>query len=252
MDDRDSTLKTVATLYEQGYYEQARDLAHSTLQQHPDDGKLWELCGLCHDALNDVAAATRALEKATLLVPLSAAGQCVLARCYAVTGHRDLARQMYRHVFSMADLPSRLLPMLAAGLGSAGDCELALQACRQAAALQLDSGQPFYGMAHYMGRLGYPLEMIANVLRRAVAIEPDVFQYRFALAVACGHLGHLEDAYHVLRPAIDAELIGSIQCVHCLRHLEWILASNEDALSGICCSRILQLTNSEDDTLLQG
>jgi hypothetical protein len=89
--------------------------------------------------------------------------QCVLAQCYAAVGHRELAGQMYRFVFSLPSLPDRLLPVVAEGLGQVGEFTLALEACRRAAACELDNGQPWYGMAHYMDWLGYPLGMIVSV-----------------------------------------------------------------------------------------
>lgn len=239
---RNSALRSAVVLYKQGWYDQARDLARLTLEQVPHDGKLWELCGLCHDACGEVGEAMHALETATTLVPLSAAGQCVLAKCYVAAGHRELARQMYRFVFAREGLPGKLLPILAAGLGSVGDCEFALQACRRAAELELDSGQPLYGMAYYMERLGYPLEMIASILRRAVDIEPDAFQYRYALATVCDRLGHREEAYRVLRPVVRPDLLQGIRCVSCLSRMEGIFASaGEGELTRACRARIWEL-----------
>ncbi len=240
--DAQAALQSAVTLYEQGLIREALDLVRLMLEQIPDDGKLWELRGRCHDALNDLAEATWALEMATTLVPLSAVGQCVLAKCYVAAGYRELAREMYRYVYVIPRLPDKLLPILAAGLGSVGEVELALETCRRAATRELDNGQPLYGMAHYMGRLGYPLEMIANVLRQAIELEPDAFQYRYALATICARLGRQQDAYYVLRPVVSADLLRGICCVNCLSRMEAIFAScGDSALSRVCRERRQQI-----------
>lgn len=244
MDSNQSQLTAVLALYEAGLHQECLELACLELEKRPHDGKLWEVRGLAHDALGHRAESMKALETATTLVPLSLAGQCVLARCYAFVGHRELARNMYRHLFSLEPLPDRILAAVAAGLGSVGDSALALEACRRAAARELDSGQPFYGMAHYMVRLNYPLESVAAVLRRAIDVEPDRFQFRFALATACQQLGRLQEAYRVIRPVVNAERLRGIRCVHCVRRMEAIVtAAGDDELRAACRNRLAEMAS---------
>lgn len=222
------SLATLWTLYREKRYENLLELARAELDRRPHDGRLWELCGMAHAAAGNRSKAIDALEAATMLVPLSAAAQCVLANCYASTGRGELAREMYQFLLSLDSLPGQLLPVVAAGLGRAGDAVSALEACRRAAVLETGSGQPLYGMAHYMERLGYPVELIAPVLRKAVDIEPETFQYRFALAVACEKLGRISEAYLALCPVINPQHVQRICCSKCLQKMAEIFASAGD------------------------
>lgn len=141
-------LQSAVERYREGLYDEAIDLAKLALEEQPALGKAWELVGMSHHAAGNDASAIHALEVATLLVPLSAVGQCVLSKCYMSRGHRELAGDMLRHLLSLDTLPPKLLPAIAAGLGSLGDLAMALEACRRAAAAEVDEGQPLYGMAH--------------------------------------------------------------------------------------------------------
>lgn len=242
METQQSNFSDVVALLKDGRYQESLELACLQLQRSPDNGKLWEIRGLAHDALGHGASAIDALENATLLVPLSAAGQCVLAKCYESAGKRALARDMYHYLLSLESLPDSLWGVIAAGLGRVGDAALALEACRRAAARELDSGQPFFGMAHYMARLNYPLETIAAVLRKAVDIEPDRFPYRFALATVCRQLGRRDEAYQAIRAAVNTERLREIRCARCLRGLETILReAGDDVLSGVCRRHLAEI-----------
>ena len=185
MDTPHLSLQIAVSLFKKGDASNALTIAKAELQRAPDNGKLWELCGMAHHSLGDTVASLHAFETATMLVPLSAPAQCVLAKCYAVSGQKELARNIFQHLLTLDGFPDNLLPVVAAGLGALGKPSLALEACRRAAASGVDDGQPLYGMAHYMERLGYPLEMITSTLRRAIDFEPGCFQYRYALATAC-------------------------------------------------------------------
>lgn len=238
-------LGALRALFREKQFNAMIELARPELERSPYDGKLWELCGMAFDAVGNSAKAIDALEAASLLVPLTPAGQCVLAKNYASIGQRNLARDMYRFLLSIESLPSELLPVVAAGLGSVGDVARALEACRRAAAHDLHDGQPLYGMAHYMERLEYPTEVVASVLRKAVEIEPEKFRYRFALAMACEKLGRSEEAYDAISPVVDCRRLERISCAMCLRRMAAIFEQAGDSAKGNACLMRLEEVKQE-------
>lgn len=243
--DSTSELDNAIDLYKQQRYNETLDVLRRAIERQPHNGKLWELLGITHHAMGDNAQATHALEVANTLVPLFAGGQCVLAKCYAAAGHKELAGDMYRHVLSLQDLPGRILPVVATGLGALGEYALALDACRRAAACEIDDGQPLFGMAHYMQRLGHPPEMIASVLRKAVAIEPDCFKYRYALANTCYCMGRMDEAYTALQDIVDPKLLGTIRCPNCVRRMQAIFETSGDRTRCDACRERLRTMESD-------
>lgn len=92
--------------------------------------------------------------------------------------------------------------------------------------------------------LGYPLELVASVLRQAISIEPARFQYRFALASAYQRLGRTEQAYHVLR-SVTGEQIERVRCAKCIRRIQAIFADHGDnRLFQLCQRRIATLESA--------
>lgn len=245
MSSAESRLDEALARFKDGALRESIRILSNALAQTPNNGKLWELRGIVLHTLGDIGNAKHAIEVAALLIPLSASSQCVLARCYAATGHNDLALDMLQQLMSLEELPDDLLPAISAGLGAVGNFHLALKACRRAATAGVDAGQPFYGMAHYMGRLDYPLEMIASVLRRAIELEPERFQYRFALAKAYQTLGYADEAYNSLYTIVDEKLLCRINCANCVYQIYVICRNGGDQqLAQVCRQRLLEIKRS--------
>lgn len=242
METAESSLKIAVALFREQQFADALSVAKAALEDDPNNGKLWELQAMALHNMGDAVGALKALETATMLVPLSASGQCVLAKCYSDNDKPDLAKQILHHLLSLDRFPNNLFPLLASGLGALGDAAGALEACRRAAEAEVDDGQPFYAMAHYMQRLHYPPEVVASTLNRAVEIEPDRFEYRYALATAYQQLGRTDEAYHLLRRVVHVESLKTIDCAGCLRRLRAIFESQcDEALSDACLQRLIEV-----------
>jgi tetratricopeptide (TPR) repeat protein len=238
------TKQVAAALYQEGFYVETLELVEPELADDPDNGRLWELRGMAEYALGNSRGAVFALETATTLVPLSRSAQCVLAKGYLSIGKKELAADIYRFLFSLFGLRADLLPHLAAGLGSVGELAMALEACRRASTLDPASAPPLMGMAYYMELLKYPPSLIANVLRKAVSLEPDSFRYRFALATACLKMNKLDEAYETMRKHVDDRQLASIRCKSCLQRLENLFAAAGDSARREACERRLREVES--------
>lgn len=249
MENTSTGVRLVANLYRAGKY----DKAHETVSRYlevvaPNDGKAWELCGIIRSAQKDTQGAIDALEMAGLLVAVSPAGQCVLAQCYAAVGHKQLASEMLQFLLTKPCVPPSLYPSIAAAFGGLGEPQLALQACRQAAKHEVDGAEPLFGMAHYMRKLDYPLDMIASVLGKAVDLDPNRFCYRLALAKTLGQIGRYQDAYDALK-SVTAERIQALNCAACLRRLEEIYRRADDhPMAEGCRQRASEIEAKGDGT----
>ena len=154
-----------------------------------------------------------ALETASLLVPLEPASRCALAECHARAGRKELACDLYRQLGRDEKCPTTLLPAVAAGLGSLGQNEAALAACRKIVRRDPEHHHAHFGVAFYLRRLGRPLQAVIAAVSRAHELRSRVSLYRLSLAALLDHSGQREEACDLLRD-VDPT---AVQCRACLR-----------------------------------
>jgi tetratricopeptide (TPR) repeat protein len=206
------------TLFDHGMLREALRVAEGGLRQQPDDGRLWETVGLIQHARGEFKTACRAIETASLLVPLGPRAECVLAETYLHLGQGELARLIYQHLAELPKVPTHLLSQIASGLGRLGEVHAALQVCRDAARRQPDRDAPMFAMAYYMGRLRYPLEVILPVLDRAISLAPECILYRVSKAMLLERNGQPAEAFAAVR-TVNVNDLCSLRCGRCLARL---------------------------------
>lgn len=245
------TLQKAIGLFRQGLHYQSLDWISQLLESQPEEGKAWELKGLIEDALHWHHLSIHSLETATTLIPISASGQYVLAKNYMEIGKHSLAKSVFSILLKRNDLPEQLFPALSSYLGQYPDLtHLALEVCRKAAQRDPESGETWFGMAYFMGKLGYPREHIAGVLRKAVMIDPEHRHYRIALATLLEQTGKVQDAYLVVKE-IKLSALTEIHCSKCLQKLVTIFSlANDRTRHNICLKKLnqLQLTETQKQT----
>jgi tetratricopeptide (TPR) repeat protein len=231
-------LHRAKTLFDHGMLREALRVAQAGLDKQPNDGRLWDLVGLIQHARGEFNTACRAIETASLLVPLTPPVQCVLAETYLQSEQGELARLIYEHLAKLSDLPVYLLSKIASGLGRVGEIHLALQVCRRAAGRQPECDAPLFAMAYYMGRLRYPLEVILPVLDRAISLAPDCVLYRVSKAMLLERHGRTAEAVSVVRAVPVAEL-ASLRCGRCLARLCQLFLGAGDTERAAACRQAL-------------
>lgn len=244
--DIQNTLQKSIGLFRQGLHYQALERISRLLNSHPDEGKAWELKGLVEDSLCWRNTSIRSLETASTLIPISASGQYVLARNYLEIGKHSLAKSVFSILLQRQDLPEKLLPAISSLLGQHPDMtHLALHACRKAVQRDPECAESWLGMACFMGKLGYPKEQIAGVLRKAVMLDPENRHYRIALSNVLEQSGQIDQAYCIVKEIKTAEL-SQIPCAACLQRLINIFSRAEDHTRREICLKILnQLQTAE-------
>jgi tetratricopeptide (TPR) repeat protein len=225
-------------LFERGFVRASLGTLARGTDQYPNSARIWELQGILLHSEQDFAGAEFALETATLLAPLSMAGQFALGACYLQTGHLSAAESIFEHLFNQPKLPPSRLGELAAGLARCGRLQHALAVCRKAAELEPDSDEAIYGMAHYMSRLEYPAEQVISLLERAVDLAPQVARYRLALVGWLARVGSFRRAHHHLQ-AVSREHLQTISCAGCLnRLLEVSRRAGDEPLQTLLTNRL--------------
>ena len=232
------TLRRGASLFEAGCFDEALDLLHDRLEIDPDEGRLWELCGLVYRATNDCQACLDALERASLYVPLSFLAQCALAECYVNTGRHEWARDIYIYLVEQPDLSASLLKRLAAGFDWLGDFPMALRLSREVAKKLPDDAESRYAMAYFMGKLDYPLPAIESEARHAVALAPGRVHYRIGLAGLLEQHGRIVEALEWITD-LTVEQIQNLSCKNCLVRLARIFGAAGDGNRANVCRWML-------------
>ncbi len=205
-------------LHNAGQTRQALAELQEYLEEQPYTAKLWELLGVLSFAVNNTELARTAIEQASIMIPLSARGQLVLAKCYDALGYREAAGSIYRHVATLAEIDNELLEPLAAGLGRYGEYQQALAICRTAAKRMPDNPEPLKGIVHYMRRLRMPVERILPTLFRAHHLAPEDKDCRVTLAWLLHETGHSTHGAALLE-AVDS---GEFSCIRCLTLMQHI------------------------------
>lgn len=239
-------LHRAKVLFDYGMLREALSLAEGGLRDQPDDGRLWEVVGLIQYVRGEFKTACRAIETASLLVPLSPRAECTLAETYLHDGQGELARLIYQHLGELPNVPVHLLSQIASGLGRLGEVHLALQVCRGAARRQPDCDAPLFAMAYYMGRLRYPLEVILPVLDRAISLAPERILYRVSKAMLLERNGQSAEAYAAVR-TLDVGDLQALRCGRCLARLcNLYLEAGDDRGAEACREAIAQMSSPDE------
>jgi len=235
-----NTLQNAIGCFQQGLHDQSLEIISQLLELHPHSGKAWELKGLVEDSLSWRNKSICSLETATTFAPISASGQYVLAKNYLQIGKHDLAKSVFSILLQRNDIPEKLLPAIAASLGRHPDLtHLALEACRKSIQFNPETGDSWLAMAYFMGILGYPPQHRANVLRKAVCIDPENRHYRMALSHLLLQSGQIQDAYLVVKE-IDTSELNKIRCPECLAKLITIFSQAQDDPRHEICHKLLK------------
>jgi len=209
----DDSVRRCLELLETGEAAEADALLAAALERAPENGLLWQLRGLLDRRQGKLDDALRALETASMLVPLEPPALCALGDCYLACRKLDLARWIYQELADRPDCPTALLAPLASGLGSVGDFERALAVCQEMIRRDPARHEAHFGVAFYRRRLGQPVRDVLPAVRKAQELEPNSTLYRVTLATLLDHLGETEEAFELLRDIDPA----SIRCCRCLK-----------------------------------
>lgn len=219
------------------------------LQRTPDEGRLWELKGLILHKSNCPLHAVAAFENASLLVPLSTAGQMAWADSYLLMGKPERALPLVPHLIRRADLPTACLPLLAGRFARFGATSGAQLVCRAWVRRQPQSDAAHFALAVNMIRLDQSPPRVLRVLRKAIALAPHCWRYQFTLAQYLLQYEGAPSAYETLM-AIPCSALALLPCRCCVDRLYELCLQFEDyERCSVLAARRVQLAECHDTCL---
>lgn len=224
-------------LFTLGRFEEALDGVQCALVNNQNDGRLWELRGFIHSQRHQWHLARHALETATTLVPLSAAGRVYLAECYRQTGLTDLARELACEMLGDAHIGSSLFLAVAALLDRVGCTRQAVEICQNAIEADPQWAQAWYDLAFYLAKCQPDSGLIEHASRQAVRLDPTKLTFRLVYACRLASQERIEEAYELVCE-LDQPAINSVCCAGCLRKLQAIYEFIGDEMRAAMCSHV--------------
>ncbi|MCG8651154.1 MAG: hypothetical protein MI861_15055 [Pirellulales bacterium] len=234
--------------YQSGQLEQVVATLQVVIDEQADEG--WsreaksdrlQLLGLALHDLGRPIEASDAIEKASLIVPISDQARIALASCYAQLQRIDLARELYLQLALSRRLSPGLMLEVAAGLEAIDAPQLAMQVCQWIVEKDDSIAQAHYDMGVYSARSGHPLYMTEALTRRALQLDPQNIHYRIGLVSLLVQLDRDEEGLEVMdgvEPG-DIEIVGCHTCLSRVTSL--LLRHHRDELAEICNLQIEKL-----------
>lgn len=207
-------------------------IADFLIQSESEDGQALESVGLDLGNPGDLRRCRAVLEMAQLLIPLSAAAELTLARCYVASQEADLAFGLLEHVSQSESTDSPTLLQTASLFRKIGRFREAWLACREAVRRSPDDAQAWFDLSICMGRVGFPFSKIELVVQKAIDLEPGNVVFRISLAVALSKLGREQHAYAVVQ-RFGLKELEQIDCSGCLENLRALFEQADD-WRGVC------------------
>ncbi|MEM7454629.1 MAG: hypothetical protein AAF456_09795 [Planctomycetota bacterium] len=196
----------IRVAFQNGDIALADSLATEAIEATGGAPEVLEIGGIIAFELEDYGETIRLIEKAMVIATLSIASQLCLARAYIGHGKPELAETGLEFLVEMAHrVPCNMLPDLTNACSSIERYDLALGVCREAAARHPEDDNAIFGAAFYMFRLGYPLELIKNMMLKAIELNPMSNIYRLNITTVFLNLNQLDFAYeHACKMCDDA------------------------------------------------
>lgn len=229
-------LKRAMRLFQSEDYCEALGALREPLDR--DSGQAWQLSGIIHWELGEIPAATSALERASLLVPLSPLAQCRLAECYLDARRKEVARVMFLHLATLDLLTLSLCESVAKGLVRCGEDEQALAFSMSGLMRFRVSHRLFFITSDVMRRLGYENDEILPFAYQAHRLRPENLSYRIHFAQHLNVARRPSQAAHLL----DCVNIEEVESLASLQRLQMLFNQlNDDASEERCRIRLQQI-----------
>jgi len=188
----------------------------------PAQGPSLELLGLVFQGSGRPFDAADAIERASLVVPVSDEARIALASSYAQLRRIDLARELYLQLALSRRLPPDLMLQVAAGLDAIDSPQLAMQVCEWITERDENVAQAYYDMGVYSARSGNALYLTEALTHRALQLDPGNLHYRIGLASLLVQLDRDDEAINALDGFADED-VDRVTCESCLSRIASLL-----------------------------
>ena len=205
-------INRIGSAHLSGDYVIADSLAQQALAETSDAPKILEIAGVIAFYRHRYDEAINQIERAMFVVPLSFTSQMVLARAFLKEDMPERSLTTIRFLVEVVErIPCEMLAELTRIASELQHFDLALSVCREACMRHPDDDQAVFGAAFYMHRLGYPVELVRNLMIKAIGLNPNSQFYRLNLASIYCSTGDWENAYDQIR-RVPGEALATIPC----------------------------------------
>ena len=205
-------INRIGSAHLSGDYVIADSLAQQALTETSNAPKILEIAGVIAFYRHRYDEAITQIERAMFVVPLSFTSQMVLARAFLKVDMPERSFTTIRFLVEVVErLPCEMLPELTRIASELQHFDLALSVCREACMRHPEDDQAVFGAAFYMHRLGYPIELIRNLMIKAIDLNPTSQFYRLNLASIYCSTDDWEKAYDQIQRVPD-QALATIPC----------------------------------------
>lgn len=193
---------TLATLYNEGRYAAATDLALSMTARFPRHGFGWMGLGMALNQMGRSADALAPLQKALELSPNEATAHCNLGEALHDLGRMDEAEASYRRALQIDPDNLEALNNLGNLFKDMKRLDEAEACFREATRINPELADAHYNLGNTLKELGRMDEAEASY-RKAIQIRPDFAEAHYNLGMTFAHSELLEEAQASYRRAIQ-------------------------------------------------
>lgn len=237
-------LQSAAAEYSVGCYSRTIQLCQYVLARDDESFEALVLLGLSLLAVNATEEGISSLEEAALIRPLDTPTQIELAIGYGANGRSALSRDLLMGIATGHAETSDQMLRIAVGFEALDQPRLAMEACRNAGALNPESAEVHFRMSYYARQCGHAASTIEALLRRAIDLEPRNVHYRVGLASLLIRLDQPSSALTILRSVVPAEL-DRVTCTSCLKRIANLYFDfGEVAIAKRCAERLQALVSA--------
>ena len=196
-------------------------------------GRIWEIRGLAHYGLVDIASSMHALEMANTMVPLSLIAQISLASCYLHQKFPLSAETIYLHLMIQPQTynSQTICTGVAEGLTRLDLRPEALKVCRRGLLRFPNSHRLNFLCGSNLRQQNESPYITRDYFHRALRQNPQSIHYAIEYAKDCLAAEDTEEAINTLRPIDPA----NVHCVAALQRLRLVYEQiNDEVMTESC------------------
>ncbi len=177
---------------------EAIEFANAKVEANPESVFYREHLGIALWVQGRASEASRAFEHARGFGSLSDIAELILIHCRVQNQQRKEAGKLLTEFLRTRLVTREHLEQLASKFGKLGEYSLALKVCFHLVSKYPNSADAWYGIGFYQEKLGFPPDVVATPLGRAVLLSRCICA-KIHLAKVVALCGRWQEAYKLVR-----------------------------------------------------
>ena len=186
-------IDSIMTLYAQGQIQEALTALDILITKYPQKALLYDICGACYNALNQLEAAVNSYAQALRIKPDYAGAHYNLGNTLKELGQLDKAVLSYKKALAVKSDFADAHNNLGLTFHALGQQSAAVKSYEQALTSKPDYAEAYNNLGITLEELGQ-LEEAVKCYEQALAIKPDYAEAHSNLGITLNDLGQLDAA----------------------------------------------------------